>query len=223
MIKERLLSLQEEKFADFQRKLMPAVPPEKVLGVRTPLLRKLAKEIKDTEEAAAFLKALPHDTFEEDNLHAFLLEGEQDFDTALMQVRAFLPHVDNWATCDQLSPKAFSKDPELLLVDIAQWLESEHVFTVRFAIGLLMRYFLDERFDAMYPECVAKIDSKAYYISMMVAWYFAAALSKQYEAILPYFETQTLDKWTHNKAIQKAVESSRIPMENKQYLKTLRV
>lgn len=223
MIKERLLSLREEAFADFQRKLMPTVAPEKVLGVRTPCLRALAKELRGTEAAEKFMKSLPHETFEENNLHAFLLEQEADFDVALMQTRAFLPYVDNWATCDQLSPKAFAGAPNRLLPDIEQWLKSDHTYTVRFGIGMLMRYFLDARFDNTYPLRVAKISSKAYYVNMMIAWYFATALAKQYEAVLPYFETQTLDRWTHNKALQKAMESNRIPVEHKQYLKTLRI
>jgi len=142
---------------------------------------------------------------------------------ALQQTRDFLPYIDNWATCDQLSPKAFAAEPELLLADIAQWLESGHVYTVRFGIGMLMRYFLDDRFDTIYPTRVAAIRSDAYYVKMMIAWYFATALSKQYEAILPYFKTQVLDRWTHNKAIQKAIESNRIPIEHKVYLRNLRV
>ena len=223
MIKERLLSLKEEEFAQFQRRLMPSVPADQVLGVRTPALRKIAKEIKGTQEAEAFIRSLPHETFEENNLHAFLLECETDFAGALMKTKAFLPYINNWATCDQLSPKAFANDPEMLLVDIAQWLNSNHVYTVRFAIGLLMRYFLDERFDKMYPERVVRVVSKEYYINMMIAWYFATALAKQYEAVLPYFETQTLDNWTHNKAIQKAIESKVVPDERKAYLRTLRV
>ena len=223
MIRERLLSLKEESFAQFQRRLMPTVPAEKVLGVRTPALRKLAKEIKGTLEAEEFIASLPHDTFEENNLHAFLLESETDFDIALIKTRVFLPYVDNWATCDQLSPKAFAKAPEMLLVDIVQWLESGRTYTVRFAIGMLMRYFLDERFDMMYLNRVAKVVSGEYYVNMMIAWYFATALTKQYDAALPFIENRVLDKWTHNKTIQKAIESKVVPEEHKDHLRTLRI
>jgi len=223
MIKERLLSLREEAYAAYQRRLIPSLPTEQILGVRTPALRKLAKELRGTAEAEAFLKALPHETLEENNLHALLLENEMDFASALMKTRAFLPCVNNWATCDQLSPGAFAADPEMLLVDIAQWLSSDHIYTVRFAVGLLMRYFLDERFDRIYPERIAAITSKEYYVNMAMAWYFATALTKQYDAVLPYFEKQTLDNWTHNKAIQKALESRLVSEERKVYLRTLKV
>ena len=162
MIKERLLSLREESFAAFQRRLMPTVPPQKVLGVCTPALRRLAKELRGTKEAEAFLTSLPHDMFEENNLHAFLLEGVSDFSQALALTNAFLPYVDNWATCDQMSPKAFAKEPERLLADIAIWLDSGKTYTVRFGVGMLMRYFLDERFENAYPERVAQIPADEY-------------------------------------------------------------
>ena len=222
-LKDRLMELQDLKYADFQRKLMPTVPAEKVIGVRTPQLRNLAKELKGSEEAEAFLEELPHEFFDENQLHAFLIGEEKDFDKCIREVERFLPFVDNWATCDQLSPKVFRKHRTEQLGYIRRWLDSDHTYTVRFAEGMLMEHFLDEDFAPEYPEMVAAVRSEEYYINMMTAWSFATALAKQWDAVLPYIEGRRLDMWTHNKAIQKSVESRRITPEQKEYLKTLKI
>ena len=218
-----LFRLQDQKYAAFQAKLIPTIPADKIIGVRTPELRACAKELSKDEDIGAFLAALPHQYFEEDQLHAFVISGEKDFDKCIGEVETFLPFVDNWATCDQLSPKAFKKEPEKLLPYIETWLKSDRVYTVRFGIGMLMQHFLDGRFDPKYADMVAAVKSDEYYINMMIAWYFATALAKQYDTILPYLEGKKLDAWTHNKAIQKSVESYRITAEQKGYLKTLKV
>ena len=218
-----LFRLQDQKYAAFQAKLIPTMAAEKIIGVRTPELRAFAKELSKDEGVAAFLAARPHQYFEEDQLHAFVISLEKDFDKCVGEVEAFLPFVDNWAICDQLSPKAFKKAPEKLLPYIETWHKSDKVYTVRFGIGMLMQHFLDEKFDPKYADMVAAVKSEEYYINMMIAWYFATALAKQYDAILPCLEGRRLDPWTHNKAIQKSVESYRITAEQKDYLKTLKV
>lgn len=222
-IQERLFELQDEKYRDFQVKLIPSVDPATVIGVRTPELRKLAKELAKRDDIDMFLDALPHDYFDENQLHAFILSGMKDYAGCMAGVCAFLPYVDNWATCDQMSPKAFSKNKDDLLVHIKDWLQSDKTYTIRFAAGMLMEHFLGDDFDAAYPELVAGISSDEYYVNMMRAWYFATALAKQYESILPFIEEKKLDSWTHNKAIQKSVESYRITPEQKAYLKTLKI
>ena len=221
-VTQRLFSLADEGYRQFQTPLLPSVEPERIIGVRTPVLRKLAKEMAGTAEAEAFLRDLPHTYYEENNLHAFLVEQINDYDACVAAIDAFLPYVDNWSTCDGWSPKVFKKHPEELLVKIREWMASDLPYTVRFGIGMLQRYFLDERFDPVYLAWVATIDREEYYVRMMVAWYFATALAKQYEATLPYVEQGRLPIWTHNKMIQKAVESYRISAEQKIYLKTLR-
>lgn len=218
-----IFRLQDKDYAEFQAKLIPTVRADAIIGVRTPALRAFARRLCKDEGITAFLRNLPHEYFEENQLHAFVISLEKDFEKCAAEVEAFLPFVDNWATCDQLSPKAFKKEPERLLPYIKSWLKSDKVYTVRFAIGMLMEHFLDERFDAKYTDMVAAVRSDEYYINMMIAWYFATALAKQYDAILPYIEGKKLDDWTHNKAIQKSVESYRITAEQKAYLKTLRV
>ena len=225
-MKEKLFQLQDVKYRDFQKKLIPTMDPEKIIGVRTPELRKLAKQLyKDpemNEATAEFLAGLPHDYFDENQLHAFLISEEKDFDRCMELTEEFLPYIDNWATCDQLSPKVFRKNKDRLLLHIRKWLESDRTYTVRFAIGMLMQHFLDEDFDTEYPELVAEVRSDEYYVNMMIAWYFATALAKQYETAIRYIERQRLDVWTHNKAIQKARESYRITPEQKDYLKQLK-
>ena len=218
-----LFRLQDKDYAGFQAKLIPTVEAERIIGVRTPELRALARKLCKDEDTAAFLTALPHRYFEENQLHAFVISLERDFDKCVGEVKAFLPFIDNWATCDQLSPKAFKKAPEKLLPYIDAWLKSDRVYTVRFAIGMLMQHFLDARFDPRYADMVAAVRSEEYYINMMIAWYFATALAKQYASVLPYLEEQRLDAWTHNKAIQKSVESYRITPEQKAHLRTLKV
>lgn len=222
-VQARLFALQDTEYRAFQCKLMPTVEPERVIGVRTPALRKLARELAKTPQAAAFLALLPHRYYEENNLHGFLIESIRDYDAAVAAVEAFLPYVDNWATCDTMSPKVFGRHRPELLERIRAWIASGQTYTVRFGIGMLMRWYLDEAFDPAYPALVAGVRSEEYYVKMMVAWYFATALAKQYEAVLPYLQKRQLEPWTHNKAIQKAVESYRITAEQKAYLRTLKV
>lgn len=222
-IRETLFSLREEKFAAFQARLIPNVAPERVIGVRTPALRKLAKTLRGSGEAEEFLKALPHEFFEENNLHAFLLCEMKDFEACVQAVEDFLPYVDNWATCDQMSPGVFRKNKQALLPHIRRWIASEQCYTRRFGIGMLMSHFLDEDFREEYLSLVSDIRSEEYYVNMMIAWYFATALAKQYEAALPYLENRRLAPWVHNKAIQKALESFRVSDGHKTYLKTLKI
>ena len=222
-IREELFKLQDEKYRDFQSALTPTVDAKTAIGVRTPELRKYAKELVKREDVGEFLSDLPHKYFDENQLHAFILSEMKDFDECMEAVNRFLPYVDNWATCDQMSPKVFKKHKKELLSQVKKWLKSKETYTVRFAIRMLMVYFLDEDFDISYPGMVAKIRSDEYYINMMTAWYFATALAKQYDAILPFIEERKLDGWTHNKAIQKAVESYRITDEQKNYLRSLKV
>ena len=221
-ITTKLFSLQDTAYRDFQVKLIPRMDAQKEIGVRTPELRKLAKELAKREDIREFLNDLPHQYFDENQLHAFILSGEKDFEKCMEDLERFLPYVDNWATCDQMSPKVFRKDRKKLLESINRWIGSEHTYTVRFAIKMLMEHFLDEDFDPIYPEMVATVRSEEYYIRMMIAWYFATALAKRYDAVLPYLKQEKLDVWTHNKAIQKAVESYRITEEQKIYLKSLK-
>ena len=222
-IRAELFRLRDEKYRDFQAKLIPGMEPETMIGVRTPALRAYAKELAKRADVTAFLDALPHVYFDENQLHAFILSGMKDFEECARAVDHFLPYVDNWATCDQLSPKAFGKNRAALLPWIEKWIASKETYTVRFGIGMLMQHFLDADFDPAYLERVAAVESEEYYVNMMRAWYFATALAKQYDAVLPYLEAHRLDTWTHNKTIQKAVESYRITDEQKAYLKTLKV
>ncbi len=222
-IAAELFRLQDKKYAAFQAKLIPTVGAERIIGVRTPELRSFAKRLCKEEDTVLFLECLPHQYFDENQLHAFVISLEKDFDQCIAEVEAFLPFIDNWATCDQLSPNVFKKEPEKLLPYIYTWIRSDQVYTVRFAIGMLMQHFLGERFHPEYADMVAAVRSDEYYINMMVAWYFATALAKQYPSILPYLEGKKLDDWTHNKTIQKSVESNRISTEQKTYLKTLKI
>lgn len=221
-IQQRLFDMQDSGYRDGSVRLNPTVDPNTVIGVRIPALRALAKELKGTDDAAAFLSALPHRYFEEYQLHAFLIGAIRDFDEGLTQTERLLPYLNSWAQTDSLRVKAFDKAPEKLLPHIARWLNSDHPYTVRFGILCLMNLFLGERFQPRYPDMVAAVHSDHYYVRMMQAWYFATALAKQYEAVLPYLTESRLDPWVHNKTIQKAVESYRITEKQKNYLKTLR-
>lgn len=221
-IQTQLFSLQDCAYRDFNARLIPTVPKERIIGVRTPALRKFAKSLAKTPDAAEFLCELPHTYYEENNLHAFLLETFRDFDRLIEALDRFLPFVDNWATCDFMSPKLFQSRRDELLPHIFRWMDASDVYTVRFAIGMLMRHYLDDAFSPDYPALVAAVSSEEYYINMMIAWYFATALAKQYDAVLPYLTEHRLSSWIHNKTIQKAVESNRIPKETKQFLRTLR-
>ena len=222
-IETELLRLSDEKYADFQQKLIPDHKREHFIGVRTPDLRKLAKDLRKRSDTDEFLRALPHRYFEEDQLHSFIISEEKDFQQCVGLTEGFLPYVDNWATCDQLSPKVFSKHRSELLPLVDKWLASGHTYTVRFGIGVLMRYLLGDDFRNEYAERAAAVCSEEYYINMMRAWYFATALAKNYDEVLPYILNKRLDRWTHNKTIQKASESFRISDERKQYLRTFRI
>ncbi len=222
-LQDQLFALQDKSYADFESKLLPTVARETVIGVRTPDLRKMAKQVSKTPAAQEFIQALPHRYFEENQLHAFILSEEKDFDRCLDELELFLPYVDNWATCDQLSPKCFKRHTHELLPYIRKWLKSRHTYTVRLGMGMLMRYYLDGEFKQEYLEWVASVKSDEYYIRMMQAWFFATALAKQWDATLPFINQRRLHTWTHNKAIQKATESYRITAEQKELLKTLRM
>ena len=218
-----LKNRQDLKYRDMQVKIIPNIDPGSIIGVRTPELRTMAKEMQRSADHVDFLKDVPHKYFEENQLHSFIISGMKDADECMEELERFLPYVDNWATCDQMSPKVFKKHKEMLLEPIKKWLSSDKTYTVRFGVGMLMEHFLDDDFDPKYPEMVADIRSEEYYVRMMQAWYFATALAKQYERVLPFIEEKKLDAWTHNKAIQKSVESYRISDEQKQYLRTLRI
>ena len=221
-IQQKLFALRDEKNADFVAKLIPNIPPETILGVRTPALRKLARELRGSDLARAFLDELPHAYFEENGLHAFFLEQIKDFDECLAGVERFLPCVDNWATCDSMSPPVFRKHRAALLPHIRRWLASGQTYTTRYGIKLLMDHFLDGDFRPEFLEMVSVIESEKYYVNMMRAWYFATALAKQWDSTLPLLAERRLDAWTHNKTIQKAVESYRISPERKTLLRGLR-
>ena len=222
-IQVRLFAMSEKAYADFQGALLPTVPREKVIGVRTPLMRKYAAEIYGTAEAKNFLSELPHEYFDENNLHAFLIEKIKDFDECVLELEKFLPYIDNWATCDGMSPKVFEKKREKLLPKIFAWLESEHTYAVRYGMLMLMKHFVGEHFHTVYAEAVARVQSEEYYIKMMQAWYFATLLATNYEHALPFLAEKRLPAWVHNKAIQKATESRRISEDIKAYLRQMKV
>ncbi len=217
----RLTLLREESYQKFQSSLIPTVDPSAILGVRTPELRKIAKELYGTETGKAFLNELPHSCFEENQIHGFMISEIQNFEECLIQTERFLPYIDNWATCDQTAPKVFSKHKQELLPAIDRWLDSDHTYTVRFAIGMLMRHYLDADYQTAYTDRVCAVESDDYYIRMEQAWYMATALAKQWDSVIPYLEKRILPKWTHNKTIRKAKESYRITTEQKDYLSGL--
>ncbi len=221
-IQEELFKLQDLKYKAFHSRLMPTVPEEKVIGVRVPQLRKLAKAFFKEDARKAFLEDLPHKYYEEDNIHAFVIEQIKDFDTALLETEKFLPYIDNWATCDMFLPKAFKARRERLLPSIQKWLVSDKTYTIRYGMGVLLKLFLDDDFKPEYLKWVANVKSVEYYIRMMQAWYFATALAKQYDSAIVYLTEQRLDSWTHNKTIQKAIESYRIDKEMKAYFRMLK-
>ena len=222
-IRAELFRLQDVQYRNFQSRLIPSRDPGSMIGVRTPELRRLAKQAGRRADISAFLDALPHTYFDENQLHAFIISDMKDYAACLERVDRFLPYVDNWATCDQMSPRVFKKHRAELSGSIPRWISSGQTFTVRFGIKMLMDHFLDGDFSPVYPELAAGVRSGEYYVRMMIAWYFATALAKQYETVLPYIEGRRLDAWTHNKTIQKAVESYRITPEQKEYLKRLKV
>lgn len=221
-IVEQLITLQDKKYRDFQIKLIPTISPNTIIGVRTLELRNYAKKLVKEDNYLLFLKKLPHQYFDENQLHAFIISELKSYDECIKYLNEFLPYIDNWATCDQLSPKIFKKHLDELLVHIKSWINEKDVYIVRFGIGMLMKYYLDEHFKPEYLNLVAKIKSKEYYVNMMIAWFFATALSKQYDETILFIENNKLDTWVHNKTIQKAVESYRITNIQKNYLKSLK-
>ncbi len=217
-----LFELQDLKYRDFHSRLMPGIDKDTIIGIRTPVLRKFAKDFAGTTEAETFLQELPHRYYEENNLHMMLLAGIKDYETCVREVERFLPYINNWATCDCPAPKCFAKHKEELLPKIRTWMASDHTYTIRYGIEMLMNLYLEEDFKPEYPKLVAAVQSEEYYVNMMIAWYFATALAKQWDAVLPYLEERKLSPWVHRKTIQKAVESYRITDEQKIYLKSLR-
>ena len=230
-ITDELFKMQDNQYRAFQVRLIPNIPKDSVIGVRTLALKRFAKELykaskldkKVAGEIDEFFASLPHQYFEHNQLHAFLISEESDFKTCVSLIEQFLPFIDNWATCDQCSPKVFKKNKTKLLPYIQTWLETNKTYTVRFAIGMLLAHFLDENFSFGYLDMVLKVQSEEYYVKMMQAWYFATALAKQYDKAIVYIESKRLDKWVHNKTIQKAIESYRITDEKKRYLRTLKL
>ena len=222
-VQKQLFELQDLKYRDFHAKLMPTIDKEKVIGVRTPALRSYAKQFGKTEEAKEFMKVLPHKYYEENNLHGMLLEQIKDYDELIIELEKFLPYIDNWATCDLLSFRIVKKNLEDFLEKINKYIKSDQPYTIRFGISMLMKHYLDDNFKIEYVNKVAAVQSEEYYVNMMRAWYFATALAKQYDSIIPFIEEKKLDVWTHNKAIQKSIESYRITPEQKEYLRTLKI
>ncbi len=222
-IQSELFLLQDLKYRDFHAKLIPTVDKEQIIGIRTPALRKYAKEIADTEKAKMLLSTLPHTYYEENNLHGFLVRKIKNFDECISELDRFLPFVDNWATCDMMSPKVLKKEPEKLMSKIKEWLKSEHTYTVRFAVKCLMDFYLDDNFSEEVLSLAAEVHHDDYYVKMVCAWFFATALSKRYESTLPYLTENKLENRIHNKTIQKAVESYCIDDDTKAYLKQLKI
>lgn len=223
-VRARLLAEQDLAYRDFHAKLVPNLPKELIIGVRTPRLRAIAKELaKDEAKRAAFMQRLPHEYYEENTLHGALIAICRDYRQVIDELNIFLPYIDNWATCDLTDPKIFAKHQAELLPEIRRWLNSEHTYTVRFAVNMLMTYYLGEAFATEHLAWLAALQGEDYYLKMGVAWYFATALAKQYDSVLPYIEQRRLDPWTHNKAIQKATESRRITPEQKEDLRKLKI
>lgn len=222
-IRQDLLEMQDLKYKEFSQKLTPTIQPENVIGIRTPILRDYAKKLYKENDLTPFWDEIPHKYYEENNVHAFLIEQIKNYEECIRRLDQFLPYVDNWATCDMMSPKVFKKHKEELLCKIQEWVKAEEVYTVRFGVGALMTHFLDGDFEEKQFELVISIESQEYYINMMRAWYFATALAKQYDAALQVLLEKKLDVWTHNKAIQKACESHRVEKEQKEYLRTLKI
>lgn len=224
-ITDGLFALKDENYRRFHAKLIPDIPIDNIIGVRTPVLRKYAKEVAKLPEANIFLESLPHSYYEENNLHGALLSllYPKDIIAFMEQLERFLPYVDNWATCDMLSPKIFKKHLPYVYERVQKWLQSDAVYTIRFGIVTLLGFYLDNAFEPEMLQLVANVRSEEYYVNMAVAWYFSMALVKQYDATLPYIQNRVLEPWTHNKSIQKAIESRRIPQETKAYLRGFKI
>jgi len=221
-ITDKLFELQDNTYADFQSKLTPGIDRDLFIGVRVPLVRKLAKQVFKEEKAGAFLEELPHKYYDENMLHGLLISEIKDYNACIQAVDEFLPYVDNWAVCDIMSPKVFRKHKQELMIKIKEWIQSDKTYTIRFGIEMLMSHYLDEDFKPEYLELPASVRNEEYYVRMMQAWFYATALSKQWDAAIPYIQSARLEVWTHNKTIQKARESYRITDEQKKYLNGLK-
>ena len=217
-----LFDMQDITYRDFHSRLIPNIEKDRVIGIRTPILRKFAKEYAKTDDAQKFIRELPHYYYEENNLHMMIITGIKDYDTCVIEIERFLPYIDNWATCDLPVPKCFYKNKEKLLDNVISWIKSDDTYIIRYGIETLMSIYLDDAFESSYPRLVSEVISDEYYVNMMIAWYFATALAKQWEAVIPYIEEKRLPEWVHKKTIQKAVESYRITDEQKKYLRALR-
>lgn len=222
-IQKSLMDMQDLEYRDFNSSLLPGVPKESVIGVRIPEIRKYARTLYKTGEWEKFITELPHTYYEENALHMILLCNIKDYDTCIKYINEFLPYVDNWAVCDSGVPDCFKKNLDKLMTEVKVWIKSDRTYTVRYAVGVLMRLFLDEHFDKRYLAMAAGVESEGYYVNMMVAWYFATALAKQWDSTIAYIEDRKLTPWVHNKTIQKAVESYRITPQQKVYLKSMRI
>lgn len=223
MVVEDLYKLQDKKYREMLVRIIPNVDSNSIIGVRTPELRKYAKDMIKNNNHLSFLEVLPHKYFDENQLHAFIISEIKNYDECIDYINKFLPYVDNWATCDQMSPKIFKKNHNGLLDEIKKWIKTKETYTIRFGIGMLMQYYLDDDFKEEYLDLVSSIKSNDYYVNMMIAWFFATALTKQYEKTISYIKNQKLDMWTHNKAIQKAIESRCISDDKKDYLRSLKI
>ena len=221
-LEKELFEMQDLKYRDFHSRLLPGLDKETIIGIRTPMLRKFTKEYAKTPEADLFMQELPHRYYEENNMHMMIASWIKDYEKCFAQVKRFLPYVNNWATCDLPAPKAFAKHKDELLPKIGSWIASDETYTIRYGIGMLMTFYLDEDFRPEYLKMAADVESEEYYVNMMIAWYFATALAKQWDATIPYLKERKLPEWVHRKTIQKAIESYRITPEQKVYLKTLR-
>ena len=225
-ITTQLFIMQDNEYKEFHGRLMPTVNPDTILGIRVPILRKFSNQLAKSlskEKLLEFMNELPHKYYEENNIHAFLIEKIKDFDECIVALEKFLPFVDNWSTCDMMNPKILKKNTQQLFCKIKEWITSPNVYTIRYGIGMLIRYFLDDNFKTEYLDMVAAVKSDEYYVNMMKAWFFATALAKQYEATLPYIKEKRLDNWSHNKAIQKSIESFRVPKEHKEELRRYKI
>ena len=221
-LQKQLFELQDIKYRDFHSKLMPETAKEKIIGIRTSVLRKFARVLAGTPESEDFLQQLPHQFYEENNLHMMLIAQIKDYDKCISETEKFLPYIDNWATCDSPLPKCFDKNKEDILERAKKWIAADTTYVKRYGMGVMMRLFLDEDFKEEYIQLVAGVKSEEYYVNMMIAWYMATALAKQWDAAIPYIQEHRLSEWVHRKSIQKAVESYRITPEQKDYLKGLR-
>lgn len=222
-IKKNLFKYQDKKYQKFESSLIPNVEKKLIIGVKTPILKNMAKEIIKADLSDKYIKMLPHKYFEENQIHSFIISESKDFDECIKNINNFLKYVDNWATCDQLCPKIFKKNKNQLLIHIKKWINIKKTYYIRFGIKMLMSHFLDEDFDKKYLKIVSSIQSDEYYVNMMIAWYFATALAKQYDDTIVYLEKYKLSPWVHNQTIKKAIESYRVSEKNKKYLKSLKM